>query len=179
MASTPTRLMTVAEFEAIPNPPGARYELHHGELVEVGYPKHRHVRIQRQLRRLLEEATDETGVVHTEMPYRPLPENECWGADVAYLSKARWDLIGEYLDGVPDLVVEVLSPSNTASEMLDKRQLCLEHGAKEFWIVDPDRRQVEVSTPDGRVVPYKIGQRIPLRIIGSGTTSLSVEEIFA
>jgi Uma2 family endonuclease len=175
VATTPTRLMTFAEYEKIPNPPGGRYELYHGELVNVAYPLFPHVRTQWQLRRLLEKAAGDAGVVEKEMPFRPLPEHECWSADVAFISKARWDSIDRYLLGAPDLVVEVLSPSNTAAEMLDKRNVCLENGSREFWVVDADHRQVEVSTPDGRTMTYKAGQEIPLLFGGR----LAVSAIFS
>ena len=46
--------MTFAEYVQIPDPPGERYELYHGELVTVAFPEFSHVRVQRQLRRLLE-----------------------------------------------------------------------------------------------------------------------------
>ena len=58
--------------------------------------------------------------------------------------------------GAPELVVEILSPSS------DKKTLCLENGSREFWIVDLNHREVEVSTPDGLTVTYKPGQDIPL-----------------
>jgi Uma2 family endonuclease len=173
--STTTRLMTFEEYEKIPNPPGGRYELHHGELVKVGYPKNLHVQVQWQLRQLLHNAAGDAGRVYTEFPYRPLPEHECWGADVAFVIKDRWGSIDEYLMGAPELVVEVLSPSKKATELLKKRNLCLENGSREFWIVDTDHRQVEVSTPDGHSVTYKSGQQIPLFFGGS----LAIEEIFA
>jgi Uma2 family endonuclease len=175
VATTTAKLMTFAEFERIPNPPGHRYQLHHGELVKVPFPEFRHVRAQWQLRRLLEKAAGNAGVVHTEMPYRPLPEHECWGADIVYLAKARWDSVDRYLMGAPDLVIEVLSPSNTAAEMLDKRNLCLENGSHEFWVVDVDHRQVEVSTPDGHTITYKRGQEIPLFFGGR----IAVDAIFS
>lgn len=161
MATTPARLMTFAEYQQIPNPPGGRYELHHGELVKVAYPEFPHVRAQRQLRRLLEGAAGDRGVVE-EMPFRPLPEHECWAADVAYLSKARWEGIDRWLSGAPELVIEVLSPSNTAAEMLAKEQICLENGAQEFWAADTEHRLVRVSSSDGRTISYKSGQQIPL-----------------
>jgi Uma2 family endonuclease len=172
--------MTFAEFERLPDPPGGRYELRHGELVIVAFPEHPHVKAQRQIRRLLEQAAGELGVVHTEMPYRPKPEYEGWRADVAYISRKRWDSIERYLAGAPDLVVEVLSPSNTASEIIDKRQTCLENGAREFWVVDLDHRHVEVSTPDGHSITYrsgtcKSGRQIPLFFGGSVT----VDDIFS
>jgi Uma2 family endonuclease len=175
VATTTTRLMTVAEYEKIPNPPGGVYELFHGELVEVRYPKYPHVRAQWQLRQLLQAAAGNAGVVHTEFPYRPLPEHECWAADVAYLTKKAWDSIDQYFMGPPELVVEVLSPSNKASVLHEKRQICLENGCREFWTVNTDLRKVEISTPDGHSITYKSGQQIPLFFGGQ----IPVDEIFA
>ena len=159
MATTPAKLLTFAEYEQIPNPSGGRYELHHGELTQVGFPEQRHQRAQRQIRRLLESAVGDGGVVEKEMPYRPLPEYECWSADVAYLTNARWNSIDRWLAGAPDLVVEVLSLSNTATEILDKKETCLQNGSREFWLVDLDHRLVEVSTPDGHARTYNPARR--------------------
>ena len=175
MATTTTRLMTFEEYEAIPNPPGGIFELHHGELFKVAFPEFPHVRAQWQLRRLLESAAGDTGIVEKEMPYRPLAEHECWGADVAFVSKARWESIDRYWFGAPELVIEVLSPSNSVDELLEKRKLCLENGSREFWTVDTKLRQVEVSTPDGHTITYKSGQEIPLLFGGH----LAVDAIFA
>jgi Uma2 family endonuclease len=175
VATTTTRLLTFEEFQAIPNPPGGFHELRHGELAKVPFPKFPHVRAQRQLRRLLESAAGDTGVVTQEMPYRPLPEFECWAADVAFISKTRWDSIEEYLFGAPELVIEVLSPSNTAGALLEKRGLCLANGPREFWTVDTKLCQVEVSTPDGHTIMYGSGQEIPLLFGGH----LAVGAIFA
>jgi Uma2 family endonuclease len=116
------------------------------------------------LRQALERAAGNAGEVDIEMPFRPRPNFEYWQADVAFVSRTRWDLTpGErHLEGAPDLVVEVLSPSNTAAEILDLRNICLENGSREFWLVDIEHRQVDVSTPDGRTITYKPGQSIPL-----------------
>ncbi len=179
MATISTRLMTFAEFERLPESNAGRQELRHGELFTLSPPKHKHYRVQRQLRRLLEDAAGDAGVVDTEMGFRPLPEYEYRVADVAFLIKGRWDEIpGEgILAGAPDLVIEVLSPSNTAAEMIDKKTLCLENGAREFWVVDIDHAQVDVATPDGLTKTYKSGQQIPL-FFAAGT-QLGVDAIFA
>ena len=175
MPTSTTRLMTFAEFERMPNPPGARYELHHGELIRVTYPKNPHIQVQWQLRQLLQSAAGGAGRVYTEFPYRPLPEYECWGADVAYVATLRWKGIEDWLLGAPDLVIEVLSPSNTASEIEEKRKLCLENGSDEFWTVDTKKRQVEFSTPGGHTITYSSGQQIPLFFGGR----IAVDEVFA
>ena len=179
MAATINRLMTVEEFGKLPDDDGPAYhELRHGEVVAVTRPKYQHQSIQRRLRRQLENLASEGGVVDTEFPYRPQPEHELWVADVAYVSAERERRIDPngYLEGAPDLVIEVLSPSNSAAEMNDKEQLCLENGAKEFWVVDADRRRVKVSTPDGYTRTWKSGQEIPLPLFGNH--ALAVDSIF-
>jgi Uma2 family endonuclease len=167
--------MTFDEYQALPDPPGHYYELHHGELCAMANPKFPHVRAQNQLHRLLLGAAGDSGIVHIEMPYRPLPDHEAWRADVVYISKARWNAIEDYLFGAPELVIEVLSPSNTVDEINEKRDLCLKNGSREFWVVDTKRREVTVSTPDGHSIVYETGQEIPLFFGGS----LSVDAIFA
>jgi len=174
MARTPTKLMTFAEFEQIPDPPGGRYELYHGELVSVAFPEQPHTRAQWQIRRLLESSAADAGIVHTEMPYRPLPEYEGWRADVAYVSKARWENIDRYLMGAPEIVIEVLSPANRASELADKSDICLANGSLQFWIVDTDLRRGDVFKKDCRFASYKSGQEVP-RFDGT----LTVDAIFA
>jgi Uma2 family endonuclease len=171
--------MTFAEFERLPNPRGARLELHHGVVVEVAPPKHRHYLRQHRLRRLVEPFADPIGEVGIEFAYRPLLEHECWKADVGFVSRERYDripLVG-YLAGAPDLVIEVLSPSNRDAEIEEKRKLCLGNGSREFWVVDDEDREIKVSTPDGRTVTYRAGQQIPL-LFAPGS-ALNVEDIFS
>jgi len=173
VATTPTKLMTVAEWEQIPNPPGGVYELYHGEPVKVAFAKTPHTRGQRQIRRLLEDAAADVGVVDKEIPFRPVPEHECWAADVALVSHARWNTAEDWLMGPPELVVEIISPSNSLRKLLDKAEICLDNGPVEFWIVDLRRREVKVLTTQGQTI-CGTGQRIPLYFDGE----IQVDEIF-
>lgn len=54
--------------------------------------------------------------------------------------------------GAPDFVVEVLSPSTTARDRLNKRDLYERHGVREYWLVHPTERVVTIlrRTEDGR-----------------------------
>ena len=47
--------------------------------------------------------------------------------------------------GAPDLVIEILSPSNTVAEMIRKKNLYLKAGVQEFWIIDPEEKQIEIN----------------------------------
>jgi len=179
MATVTSQLMTVEDFHKLPEDDGPFYhELRHGEMISVSRPKLKHIRIQKRLERFLEIAAGEAGVVVMEFSFRPVPQYELRVADVAYVSRGRWEHADPESDlsGAPELVVEVLSPSNTVAEIYEKEKLCLENGAQQFWVVDPDRRQVKVSTPDGRTVTYPSGQEIPLPLFGNA--KLAVDAIF-
>src|SRR5450432_392826 len=179
MAAT-THLMTVEDFCKLPEDQGPIYhELRHGKVVSVPRPKLKHSLIQSNLRELIKRSVESGGFVGIVMAFRPLPEHELWVADVAYLSAERFRLADPegYIAGAPDLVIEVLSPSNTVPEINDKETLCLDNGAQEFWVVDPDRRLVKVSTPDGHTQTWRSGQEIPLPLFGS-EAKVKVDDIF-
>jgi Uma2 family endonuclease len=179
MMSTTSALMTVEQFRALPEPREGYSELHHGVPVIMPPPKQRHFATERRLVKLLEPAAVGRGLIWTEIAFRPLPEHECWVADVAFVSQARYEAIDpeDNLRGVPELVIEVLSPSNTASEINDREAMCLENGCLEFWIVDPKRKTVKVSTPDRKTITYIEGDKIPLSVPAAG--ELAVLEIFS
>jgi len=180
MAAT-THLMTFAEFQKLPEDDGPVYhELRHGELVAVTRAAHKHHSLQAHMRDALKALAPPASYVEYEVAFRALPEYELRVADVAYIRSERVAGIDPNgcLQGAPDLVIEILSPSNTKAEMQDKEKLCLENGAKEFWLADGDRRQIKVSTPDGRTITYQSGAEIPLPLFGEGK-SLAVDAIFA
>jgi Uma2 family endonuclease len=160
-----TRPLTVDEFRELPEDSGAVYhELRHGEVVAVVRPKLKHSLIQRKLCKLLEPLAESGSYVDKEVAYRPLPEHELWVADVAYVSAERFRAANpdDNIHGAPELVVEVLSPSNTVIGLYEKEQICLANGSLEFWVIDPDRRQIKVATPDGTTVTYRADAEVPV-----------------
>ncbi len=72
--------------------------------------------------------------------------------DVSFLSAARIPPDGlpeGYIDGPPDLAVEIVSPGDTASEIQNKVHDYLAAGARLVWIVYPAQKLVMVHYPDG------------------------------
>ncbi len=71
--------------------------------------------------------------------------------DVSFLSTERFkgQDLDAFLEGAPDLAVEVLSPSNTAAEMRAKMDDYFGAGCQIVWIVDPLRKSIVVHRPDG------------------------------
>jgi len=159
--ATITGSMTVERFRQLPETGAFYYELRHGEPVQVTRPKLKCTLIQERLRGLLNQAVPEM-LVAVEFPFRALPEYELRVADVGTVSRDRIKQTDpeDNLHGAPDLVVEVLSPSNTVAEINDKEKLCLENGSKEFWVVDPTLCQAKVSTPDGITTTSARGRRL-------------------
>jgi Uma2 family endonuclease len=116
--------------------------------------------------------------VDKEFPFRPAPEYEVWVADVAIFSLALWEQTADddYFCGVPAVVIEVLSPSNSASDMLDREETCLRHGGQEFWLVDPQRESVKVIRADGYSNIHDVASMIESAALSA---SIRVRDIFA
>ena len=148
-----TRLTTVEELERDGTPEG-RYELIDGELIEmspaggdasfvgntISFFLTGHVR-SRGLGRVYNA---EGGFVL--FPSRALVR----AADVAFVRADRLPSKEEHrrlLRLAPDLVVEVISPSDRMDDVLAKVETWLAAGVRLLWLVDPDRRTVAVYEP--------------------------------
>jgi Uma2 family endonuclease len=79
---------------------------------------------------------------------------------------------------VPDLVIEVLSDSNTKPEMERKRSEYFSSGVRLVWEVDPVARTVTVYTPDGRVAVLDSSQTLDGADVLPGFT-LRLSELFS
>jgi Uma2 family endonuclease len=179
MSSLAQSLVTWEEFLQLPERPETdkRYELHDGEIVTVPPARPLHIKLQKRIERLLEAAAGNRGVVTTEFPYRPVTNLQYWFADVAYIPQAVWDALppDEYPVYAPPLIVEVLSPSNSPAKVNRQRIVALSAGTEEFWVVDAERRTVQV-TQLGSANVYSRNDHIPLRLFGDAT--IPVEHIF-
>jgi len=74
--------------------------------------------------------------------------------DLAFTSVERLPLgedVPGYAEIVPDLVVEVRSPSDSRRDVNDKARMWLSHGVRLVWVVHPDARTVDVHLAEGDV----------------------------
>ncbi|HEY2015613.1 MAG TPA: Uma2 family endonuclease [Bryobacteraceae bacterium] len=155
--------MTFQEFLRMPEPLAGHYELHHGKAVLIPARKKLHMRVQQDLFDLLSPQLRSQGFLTIEFAFRPASEDEAWQADVGFVLQNRWDKDdNEYFLGAPDLVIEVLSKSNTMDEILDRQDTCLTNGCTAFWTVDPKRQIVMVTTPDRKTVTVDRGGFVAL-----------------
>ena len=152
MVTTPTRPMTAEDVWALPE--DERGELIRGEFRPMAPAEPDHGDLTMAFGQHLRPwvRANAPGLVGAEVGFRlPGVENVLVAPDVAYVREERLPPPGRrsgFLALAPDLAVEILSPSNTATELNDKILLYLEAGTRLVWVVDPRRRSVAVHTPD-------------------------------
>jgi len=113
-----------------------------------------------------------------------LPTGDTVEPDVSFVSVERWRALPQPVRGfprvVPDLVVEILSPSTSSIDQGPKKRIYERCGVREYWLVDPDAQTVSWFSQghsgfgEARVVPS--GGRIESRVIAG--LSIRVEELF-
>lgn len=70
--------------------------------------------------------------------------------DIIYISKERLDIKKEKaVFGAPDLVIEILSPTTMEIDVLFKKTIYQRFGVREYWLVDPTEKKVEVYFLEG------------------------------
>lgn len=124
-----------------------RYELIEGDLYMVPAPGFYHQVVSRNIEMALWEfvKSRRLGVVVDAPVDIVFTPEDVVQPDILFISNERRSIITEkYLSGAPDLIVEILSPSSLERDKLVKRNLYAKHGVKEYWIVDPVGKQVEV-----------------------------------
>ncbi|MCS7293125.1 MAG: Uma2 family endonuclease [Gloeomargarita sp. SKYBB_i_bin120] len=158
--TTTQKKLTVAEFLALPEG-DITYELVEGQAVPKDKPmspKRFHARVQPVLWRIIEDwctapNCPKPGSAYTEWAVVLQHQGETWipVPDIIYISEQRLplaDMTDEPCLVIPELVVEVLSPSQTFGDMAQKAVDYLEAGVNRVWIVDPAAKTITVFYPD-------------------------------
>ena len=93
-------------------------------------------------------------VLHLSAGY-DLPSGDTVEPDISFISAARFAAgpapqFGKFLRIVPNLVVEILSPTTAQKDQTEKKAIYAENGVEEYWIVDSKRREITVYTLAGK-----------------------------
>jgi Uma2 family endonuclease len=171
MTTATQKLITAEEFARMPDPPdGSQQELVQGVIVTMPPPGFRHglccSKIDRRLGVFVETnrlgylCCNDTGFISERDP------DTVRGPDLSFWTKERLPTPPEgYPDVSPDLVVEVVSPSDHFSRLQKKLTHYLEKGVRLVWVVDPEDRSLTVYRPDR-----------PMKLLGDKDT-ISGEEV--
>jgi Uma2 family endonuclease len=165
-------------------PEGAPYQLIEGELIMTPAPNTSHQIISGNLNEKIRAFVKEKNA--GLLLYAPidiyLDAKNVFQPDIVFISQQRRDIIkDDGIHGAPDMVIEILSPSTAYYDLKKKYKIYEKFGVKEYWIVDPEIKSVELFslTEQGKFVLsaglYEQG------IVKSGILSgieITLEEVF-
>ncbi len=137
---------TYAEYAALPSD-GRRWEVIDGDFEVTPAPAPRHQTVSRRLQFELMKQLEETGVASVfDAPIDViLSDTDVLQPDLAILRTERLHFVTERgIEGPPDIVVEILSPSSRVMDRRVKPRTYARYAVPEYWIVDGELGQVEI-----------------------------------
>jgi Uma2 family endonuclease len=170
--------------------PEHKWEFIQGEVIMHSPALNRHLMATKRLFRIMDAyvSLKNLGVAHTEKAMTRFPRND-YEPDISFfgLTKAQITSPDTLQFPIPDLIVEVLSPSTEERDRGIKFQDYALHGVAEYWIIDPVAESVELYRLADQVYPPTerqtegllcsdaiAGFEIPVRAIFDEAESMSV-----
>lgn len=142
---------TYEDYRRLPDD-GWRYEVIRGRLYMAPAPRPRHQKTLGRLHLAFSRFVDARDLgelylapIDVILPGLATPVQP----DLSFIRKDRLAIVTEDgIEGAPDLVVEVLSPSNWFADRRVKSEVYAAAGVEEYWIVDPQEGTIEVFVLD-------------------------------
>ncbi|MGD9561406.1 MAG: Uma2 family endonuclease [Pyrinomonadaceae bacterium] len=100
--------------------------------------------------------TNGTGIVFDSSTMFTLPNGAKRSPDVSWMSKAKWDALspserGKFSRVVPDFVIELRSPSDNTSALMEKMAEYIQNGVLLAWLIDPIEHRVYIYRSKGEI----------------------------
>jgi Uma2 family endonuclease len=176
-----TALLTSEQYLALPDEfdesgNHVKDELIGGEVVKVPQPSQQHNLIKINIIGALvqyERANRELAMkVLAEMAFI-VTGHDIFVPDASVILKSRLNpKKDKYITGAPELAIEVVSPTDTATGLKSKVDAYLANGSQSVWAVFPESRSVMIHTPDS-VRELKADQKIEDPLLPGFTTPVS------
>ncbi|HLF88503.1 MAG TPA: Uma2 family endonuclease [Anaerolineales bacterium] len=149
----PQGAWTYEDYLKLPDD-GRRFEIIEGVLYVTNAPNFEHqftvMEISHRIKLFVDE--NKLGIVLTA-PFEVHLSDQTRPVfpDVLFIKSEHWPETGAgYFEGVPDLIVEVLSPSTRRTDQVVKFTTYEQAGVPEYWIVDPKSHSIQVFVLSGR-----------------------------
>ena len=145
--------MTAAEFDALPEEEGRRWELIDGELLEVssGTPQHNLILVNLIMLLKAFARAHKLGTVLPETDLAVDPATRL-RPDLGYFSRQTWETVDIRkvpVAATPDIAIEIISPSETAAMIERKVKKYLDWGVREVWLLYPETRAIYIHVRAG------------------------------
>jgi Uma2 family endonuclease len=162
---------------------GKRYEIIEGELFEMPAPTFEHsTAVMNLIALFLPVVTSLGGLIRTAPLDVFIPGGNPVQPDIVILLPDRLHLIrSRGIEGPPNVVMEVLSPSNPGHDRIRKRLLYARAGVDEYWLVSPEAAIIEVWVREGDAFRLfgRAGEDEPVRSKIFGDLSFPASAVFA
>jgi Uma2 family endonuclease len=183
MLLTIAKHYTARDYEQMPEGP-PYYQLIGGELIRSPSPTYHHQSIILNIAERLGPFLRERNMgklVLSPMDVH-LTNEDVSQPDLIFVRKENIGLLkpNDRIRFVPDLVVEVLSPSTGSYDYSRKKRIYCEQGVREYWIIDPEDQTIEIMIKDGALYQTEAILRSPdtLRSSMFPEFSMKVEDVF-
>lgn len=182
MPKSRKKILTYEDYAALTPPDNGNYELHNGKLFFMPSPTPQHQRVVRRLSTQMDAFVTQHQL--GEIFFAPLDTVlnaiNTFQPDILFISQKRLSIIGKKkIEGAPDLVVEVLSESNTPQEMSFKKHIYESYLVREYWLINLKKNTVTVyANVEGELMPLGIfsgDDKVASQVLAG--FSLSVKEI--
>ena len=137
--------LTCQDYFDLDAPEGVRYELIDGVLIMAAAPNRAHQITSMALGSRMYMFVDERDLGWVfDAPFDVvLSDTDVVQPDILFVSNERAHIqTPANIQGAPDLVVEIISPSSERRDWRIKRELYAKHGVKEYWLIDPINRVI-------------------------------------
>ena len=180
------RPFTYADYKDWDLKPGEHFELIYGEAYAMSAPNARHQTILVQLITLFFTYLQDKPCKVFPAPY---DVRLFYKADESDDTVVQPDLVivcdekkrgPEGCRGAPDLIIEILSPSNTVIEMKRKLQLYQEAGVREYWVIDPENKDITVYRfQEGAILTYTLKKDTTVPVSIFPDLNINLKQVFA
>ena len=146
------RKLTYEDYLQFPEDDGLRHELIDGEHFVSPAPSRKHQKASWRLAFFIAAHLDRnpSGEAYTAPFDVVLSRHDVVQPDLIFVSNERLSILGDKnAQGSPDLVIEILSERTRKVDETRKLRLYERSGAREYWMLDPDRRTARVYRQEG------------------------------
>ena len=142
---TDRKKITYADYLKIED--NNRYEIFNGELLMVPAPSTDHQEISGNIGFLIWSFVKQKGLgkVFNAPVDVVFDDDEVFQPDIIFIKSENQSIIGKNaIQGVPDLIVEIVSPSSAFYDTIEKKEVYGKYGVTEYWLVFPDEKVIEI-----------------------------------
>jgi Uma2 family endonuclease len=154
-----------------------------GEIRQKHNPQGQHSKLQYKFCETINQIAEPSKIAYA------LPELRCtFGGRsiVPDIAVFLWDRIpltpeeeiANQFDSFPDWTIEILSPNQKPTKVIDNILHCLEYGCQLGWLIDPDERSIFVFQPNQTLKNYKIDSAEKLPVLEAININLTVSQVF-